>query len=427
MRNLPADVEIEKTILGACLLEDEYVDEARVVLNASDFFLDSHRRIFAAIMRLDNANLSVDTITVCQALKESKELDSVGVGYVSDLTTGVPRKISFKDYVGIVKEHARRRKLIALSEAAIAAAEDADKPIGIMARMQDGIQGILDDSDVDDPSVGSYSVKALDRFHQQKRLTESPGLSFGLKALDESTGGMRPGEVALVGARSGIGKTALVCQALVENCRAGIRCCFFSLEMTRFQVLERLWSIVSGVAYKKITDPWLANVDDSARVEAAAAEVAEWPLDIHDKGEMHLSQIVAIARIAIRRKGAKLIAVDYAQEVNSDGSDVRTRVMATAQGLKAMIKHESATLILLSQLLKGNRDSNNKAPIVSDLIESGKLENIAHVIILLHRTWDEEARRISSEAAIIIPKQRRGETGIIQAKFNKKIVIFEGV
>ena len=424
---LPSAVDMERAVLGSCLLSPQHVDSARVLLRAADFYLDGHRRIFAAIIRLDDAERAIDPLTATQELVDSKELQAAGgAGYVSDLTTGVPRRISIDDWVGIVKEKARLRKLIEMAQRISSNAYDqGDEAISIVSRAQDSIQAILDDSDTDNPHVSAYSVPELDRFERERRLTRPAGLSYGLPKLDAMTGGMRPGEVCLVGARSGVGKTSLACQVIAANCAAGIPCHFFSLEMTRAQILRRMWAIVSGVAYKRISDAWLANVDDTARIREAAAAVAEWPLRIHDQSEMHLSQIVASARVSIRRHGSQLVCVDYAQEVNAEGKDQRTKTMAVAQGLTRMVKHEPATLILLSQLVKGNRESYNKPPIMSDLIESGKLENVAHIAILLHRGWDEDAGRITEDAEILVPKQRRGDTGTIQARFNRRSVIFE--
>jgi replicative DNA helicase len=424
-----AALDLERAILGACLLYAQHIDAARVLLKASDFALDGHRRIFAAITRLDDADRAVDPLTVMQDLTDRKELPAAGgPAYISDLTTGIPRRPSIDDWVGTVKDKAKLRKLLAMAERVIAAAYDqGEEPLAIVSRAQDAIQAVLDDSDTDNPHVAAYSVPELDRFEQERRLTRPAGLTYGLPRLDAMTGGMRPGEVCLVGARSGVGKTALACQVIAANCLAGIACHFFSLEMTRAQILRRLWSIVSVVPYKRISDAWLANVDDAARIREAAAAVAEWPLRIHDQSEMHINQIVASARVSIRRHGTQFVCVDYAQEVNADGKDQRTKVMAVAQGLTRMVKHEPATLMLLSQLVKGNRESYNKPPIMSDLIESGKLENVAHVALLLHRGWDEDAGRITDEAEILVPKQRRGDTGTIRAKFNRKTVTFEEV
>src|SRR6202000_26723 len=144
-----------------------------------------------------------------------------------------------------------------------------------------------------------------------------------------------------------------------------------------------------GVPYKRISDPWLSSDEDANRVREAAAEVDAWPLRIHDKSEISVCQIAAGCRLSIQHHGTRFIAVDYAQEVDAPGKDERTKVMATARGLARLVKKEDACLMLLSQLVKTAREFYNKAPVSGDLVESGKLENVAHTIILLHR-WVEE-------------------------------------
>jgi replicative DNA helicase len=427
-RGLPANIDAERSILGAILLDEKALDEAQSVLHASDLALDSHRRIFGAMLKLSRLEKTVDLVTLPAALVDSGEIEAVGgMAYLFSLTEGLPRRISIGAYVKIVKEKSQLRQLIGICESAITRAGDQDEALSVINGIQDGLQEVLDDSQTDEPLVQAYSVDALNAFHAARKLERSPGLSYGNPELDEFTGGMMDGEVTLVGARSGVGKTSEMCQAVAANCVVEIPSHIFSLEMTRPQILRRLWSIVSGVPYKVISEPWRANADHVERIQNAAAQVATWPLRIHDQSELHLSKIIGLARVSMRRFGTRFVAVDYAQEVAAEGRDERTKVMAVAKGLAGMIKHEKASLMLLSQLVKMNRESYNKPPMVGDFIESGKLENVAHVILMLHRGWDEESSRISDEAEIIIPKQRRGETGVLRARFNRRTLTFEGV
>jgi replicative DNA helicase len=422
---LLAATDIEKTVLGACLQDSEALHVARLTLRPADLSLDGHRRIYAAACKLDDLNRGVDIITVSQALEDSQEISAAGGwAYIADLTSLLPRHIAVGDYVSVLKEKARLRALGTVLQRSLDMLTGADSS-QVVSGLQDGLQAILDDTDADNPHVSAYSVSELDSYERERRGGRSVGLPFGLGRLDAMTGGLRDGEVCIVGARPGIGKTSLACQAIANNCAAGRACHFFSLEMTRGQILRRLWSIVSGVAYKRIKDGWLSSGDDAARVQAAAGIVTEWPLRIHDKSEMHLSQIVANARLSIQRHNSRLIVVDYAQNVNSDAKDMRHAVIQTATALTSMIKHERASLMLLSQLAKGNRDSYSRRPVLADLLESGKLEQVAHLAILLHREWDEEQGRTGEAAELNVAKQRGGDTGIIEARFNRKTVIFE--
>ena len=231
----------------------------------------------------------------------------------------------------------------------------------------------------------------------------------------------------VVGARSGVGKSSLMIQSAVDNCRLGVPVHLFSLEMTRAQVVHRMLAIISGVPFKLVDKPHLASMEDMAHIRDASNEMAEWPLRIHDKSEMHIDQIVGLARLSIRRNGTRLVVVDYAQNIHADGRDERSKVTDSSRKLTRMIKHEPASLMLLSQLRKVDREHYSKPPVVADLRETGQLENDAHLVLLLHRGWDEENAQISSEAEILIPKQRRGDTGAIRALFSKRSVTFEEV
>jgi replicative DNA helicase len=414
-RAMPAAVDAERSILGAILLDNRAFYEAAEKLQAEDFYLDSHRRIYRRMAEL------IEFLS-------NGELDAVGgAAYLASLTEGMPRRPSIGEYVRVAREKSQARQLIGLCDSAITRAVDANKVKDILGSIQDGLEAIVFGNAGEDPLVSSYNLQALNEFERERTLTISPGISYGIDSLDDFTGGMRAGEVSVIGARSGVGKTSLVCQAIAANAAKGIPCHLFSLEMTRQQILRRLWSIVSCVAYKRISDPWLASEEDANKVRDAAAEVDAWPLRIHDNSEMLLSQIVAAGRLSIHRHGTRLIAVDYAQEVDAPGKDERAKVMAVCRKLSRMVKHEDCSLMLLSQLVKGNREFFNKPPVVSDLTESGKLENVAHTIVLLHRGWDEEAGRITDAAELIVPKQRRGETGVKEARFNRRTLTFEGV
>ena len=425
-RGLPASIDAERSILGAILLDNAALDEAKGVIREHEFALDSHRRIFGAMSQLNEAQRAVDIVTLAEELTNRKWIEAVGgVAYLASLTEGLPRRLSIAEYLRIVKEKYALRSLIGLCSTAITHAADNTEPMSIMGALQDGLQNILNEDETDDPLVSSYSVAALNEFQRARHTQEATTLSYGLANLDAATGGMQPGEVTVVGARSGVGKSTLMMQAAKINCEAGIPVHLFSLEMTRKQILQRLWSMVSGVPFKKIRRPRLSTPEEAARVNEAGLIVAEWPLRIHDKSELHISKIVALARLSIRRHGSQLIIVDYAQNVEADGKDDRTRVSAVSSKLTKMIKHEKAHLMLLSQLRKVEREYYSKPPHVGDLRETGQLENDAHVIVLLHRGWDEEQQCISHEGAAIIPKQRNGDTGMVQFKFNPVTVTFE--
>lgn len=426
---LPASIEAERTLLGAILRRPEAYYEAAALISEHDFYLSAHMRVFRQFAAMAEAEQIIDTETLSQALRDSGELEAIGGRpYVWALQDAALKSSKAAPYCQIILEKSRLRSLIAACERITLRAQDgSEKALDLVGAIQDDLESVTA-HEADDPCVRAYSVAALDKFERERKSQQTSGISYGVgPELDSFTGGMRPGEVTVVGARSGVGKTSLACQAIAANCKAGLPCALFSLEMTREQILRRLWSIYSKVPYKCITDPWLSTPMQAEMVQEAGLAVAEWPLRIYDREDLSLGRILAFARICIRRHNTRFIAIDYAQEVDAPGRDERSKVMLVCRRLTRLVKHEPCSLMLLSQLVKTRREDYGKPPVVGDLIESGKLENVAHLVLLLHRGWDEEGRRIAEDAELIVPKQRRGDTGVLRAKFNRKTAIFEEV
>jgi replicative DNA helicase len=243
-------------------------------------------------------------------------------------------------------------------------------------------------------------------------------------SIDAITRGFQDGEITQFGARSGVGKSAFMIQAAIENCRQGTPVLLFSLEMTREQILRRMVAAVSGVPFPKVRDGKWASAQELQAINEAAATVTEWPLHVVDASDIRIEKLIATARLKIRRLGVKLVGVDYAQIVSADGRDERLRVAAVSRGLTRLAKDEGVPVLVLSQLSRAEKGNVNRRPTMSDLRESSQLENDAHCIILLHRTWDEEEGRLSSDGELIIAKQRSGETGIFPVTFERRSLTF---
>jgi replicative DNA helicase len=426
IETLPNCVDSERAILGMILLEPEAWYEAATAIKPSDFFLDSHRRIFSRMGEILESDRQLDEIILQGELRKCGELQSIGgAAYLSSLTEGLPRHSHVSGHVKRVKLASQQRRLATACEASASQA-CTESPESVIGNLESSIEEILT-GEQDDASLESTLIRTVDRFYQERSLAESPGLSYGLGNLDAFTGGMRAGEVTVVGARSGVGKTSLACQTVAANCARGVSTLLFSLEMTKEQIQRRLLSIVSGVSYRHLLNPWESSKEEAEQVSAVVPRMINWPLRIYDAEDMTLARMLALGKIGIRRHKARLIVVDYAQEVDAPGKDERAKVMLTCRKLTRLVKQENCSLMLLSQLVKMNRENYGKPPIVSDLIESGKLENVAHCVVLLHRGWDEDRRRIAEDAELIIPKQRRGETGVLKARFDRLTATFAEV
>jgi replicative DNA helicase len=424
---LPASIDAERSILGAVLLEDHAYDEAAETLVAGDFALDSHQRIFWRTGEMRSAGLAVDIVTLSEELDRAGQLDSIGGrAYLASLTEGLPRRLSIKEYVRIVKDKSLLRQLINICSLSITrAADQSEEALDILNAAESGMLELRSESPGQRQTIAEAIVPLLNRLHQERTRTgDLLGLPTGIPSLDVATRGLQPGELTQVGARSGVGKSAAMVQAAAENCRQGTPVLVFSLEMTREQILRRIFSAVSGVPFPRIRDPkWASEVDMQA-IQYAADKVSDWPLHIVDASGIRIEKLVAQARLAIRRDGVKLVCVDYAQIVSADGRDERLRVAAVSRGLTRLAKDEGVAVLVLSQLARADRANANRRPTMSDLRESSQLENDAHAIVLLHRPWDEDEGRLSSNAELIIAKQRSGETGIFPLILDRRTLTF---
>lgn len=428
--NSPYSPEAERAVLGTILFDGDLAMQSCIRLRADMFALDSHRRIFAVMVQMLADGSTLDHMTLVEALRRNKSLDSVGGhAYVTDLGSGLPRRFNPAPQVELIIEKWKLRQVQRICNSFGSMAGEPDAAAGeILAEMQADVMDALTEAETqDDPLVKSYAEATINEFLEMAKMHSSQlmGLSYGITKLDAFTEGMKAGEVTVVGARSGVGKSVEMLQAARKNCSDGVPVHLFSLEMTREQCQKILWSMESGVPFKKIRKPSWATVAEIQDVESAARRIAEWPLRIHDKSDMDVNQIAALARLSIRQHGTKLICVDYAQNVEADGRDERTKVSKVSRTLTKLAKDEGAHMMILSQLRKVPPEMYSKPPTVGDLRETGQIENDAHIVLLFHRPWDEQYSRIADSAEILIPKQRSGETGVIQSNFNRNNMMFE--
>ena len=408
---MPTCIDAERSILGAILLDNNALSEASWQIDACDFSLDSHRRIFARMVEMAEASKPIDLVTLIEELHRTHDLARVGdVGYLSDLMAGVPERPSIQAYIDIVKNHAHSRTLFETSKRSIEQIVDGEPVKNVAGGM---LQAVLDVEEQSARSrtepIGNFIGGVLQEIQTQAAHDGLIGLPTGLHCLDNNTGGMRPGELIVVGARPGAGKSALAGQIALTNARAGTPVVFFSLEMSKSDLGRRFFSAVSGVPAFMLRDPkWLGKNDARWRdLEDARGRIARWPLYIDDNGSLTISEIVARAKLFIARHGVKLVIVDYLQLVRADVADIRERVGRVADQLRILAKSEHVPVVLLSQLRRPERF--NDEPTLIDLKESGDIEAHCHVCLLIHSPVDSDMRPMGQK--IIIAKNRNGVMG----------------
>jgi len=439
---LPANVEAERSILGAILLDNLAYNQAAEHLKPEDFSLDSHRRIYSRMVDLAESSRPIDMITLVEELDRKKELQAIGdVGYVSGLVDGVPDRPSIEHYIKIVRDKALLRGLIGAANSAIArASEQSDPAEDILndaeaaifrlseKRIGRGFLGVLEIVRDKHDSADEYLNSFLQR---GKRIT---GLATHYSDLDEMTSGLQAADLIIVAARPSMGKTAFAMNiaenaAIKEKKVVGV----FSLEMSRDALLQRLLCSTALVDSHKFRTGSLWK-DDVNKIRHAMGQLAEAPIFIDDTPGIALSEMRAKARRLMQSQGRlDLIVVDYLQLMSGGGKRYENRtqeVSAISRGLKALAKELSVPLIALSQLSRAPESrGGDHRPQLADLRESGSIEQDADVVAFIFReeVYKQDDPELQGRAELIIAKQRNGPTGKVNLAFLKNSTRFESM
>ena len=435
---LPANVDAERSILGAILLDNHSYNEAAEHLRAEDFALDSHRRIYTRMMDLAESSRPIDLITLTAELDRHKELEPVGdIGYISSLLDGVPDRPSIEHYVKIVRDKALLRGLMHAAQAAMArAAEQSDPAEEILNDAEAAIfqlsekrigRGFMGVQEIVKESFGS--VDAL--LQRGQRIT---GLATHYHRIDEKTSGLQKADLVILAARPSMGKTALAMNiaenaAIQEQKVVGI----FSLEMSREALLQRLLCSCARVDSHKMRTGSLWR-DDTQKVVRAMEQLANAPIYIDDTPGLSLSEMRAKARRLQQSLGRlDLLVVDYLQLMSGGGRRYENRtqeVSAISRGLKALAKELSVPVLALSQLSRAPESrGGDHRPQLADLRESGSIEQDADLVAFIFReeVYKPDDPELEGKAEIIIAKQRNGPTGKVMLAFLKNCTRFESL
>jgi replicative DNA helicase len=433
---LPANVDAERSILGAILLDNFAYNQAAEHLKHEDFSLDSHRRIYSRMVDLAESSRPIDMITLIEELERHKELQAVGdVGYLASLTEGVPERPSIEHYVKIVRDKALLRGLISAANTAIArASEQAEPAEDVLGDAEAAIfqlsekrigRGFMGVQEIVRESFGS--VDAL--LQRGQRIT---GLATHYSDLDEITSGLQRSDLVIIAARPSMGKTAFAMN-IAENAAIGDGRVVgvFSLEMSREALLLRLLCSQARVDAHKMRTGSLWQ-DDTKKVARAMEQLAHAPLFLDDTPGISLSEMRAKARRLKQAQGRlDLIIVDYLQLMSGGGRRFENRtqeVSAISRGLKALAKELGVPVVALSQLSRAPESrGGDHRPQLADLRESGSIEQDADVVMFIFREelYKPDNPELQGKAEIIIAKQRNGPTGKIKLAFLKPCTRFE--
>jgi replicative DNA helicase len=437
---LPANLDAEKTILGAILLDNAAHAEASARLEPDDFSLDSHRRIYQRMGELINSERVVDIVTLANELSRYKEVESVGgVAYLASLTEGLPRRPVIEEYIRIVKDKSLLRKLMLICSAAIArAAEQSDTALDVLGDAEQRLlevseKGVTNGLQPIDQIV-EHSFGTIDNLYKNAR--EITGLPTDLHEFDRLTSGLQKSELIIIAARPSMGKTALainMAQNAAINHDAIVA--VFSLEMSRESLLRRMLASQAWVDQTNLQKGFLGR-EDQVKLQSALNQLIESRIFIDDSAGISLAEMRAKARrLRQTAKGLDLVVVDYLQLMSVSlpsgskrgGYENRTQeVSSITRGLKALAKELEVPVVALSQLSRNSERREDKRPMLSDLRESGSIEQDADLVCFIHREgyYDRDVED-KAKSEIIIAKQRNGPTDTAYVNFIDKFTRFE--
>src|SRR5580700_8898320 len=438
----PTSVHAEMTILGAMLVEPVAIIDATMLLKTDDFALDSHRKIYAAMLQLVELGHRVDIVTVTDHLSKKKELDSVGgLPYLASLSEGLPRKLSIESYVRIVRDKSLMRQLLTVCDMGMIEASDQSREAldvlnQVTSRLTEISEHAVTGGFSDISAIVKESFGSIDALYEQGR--EVTGLATHYIEFDRMTSGLQESELIIIAARPSMGKTAWAIN-IAENAavRGGKVVAVFSLEMSKASLLRRMLASQALVNSKAIQTGMLMR-DDRAKLIKGLELLMESKIFIDDTPGITLAEMRAKARRLKQQQGQlDLIVIDYLQLMtgsagpNQKGFENRTQeVSAISRGLKALAKEMKVPVVALSQLSRASEQrGGDKKPLLSDLRESGSIEQDADVVCFIHREeyYDRENEDLKGKAEIIIAKQRNGPTGSIQLAYLADFTRFENL
>lgn len=417
----PQDLDAERSVLGAMLLSPKAIGDVVEAVRAEDFYRPAHQELYNRIVDLYSRGEPVDPITLSTELERRGELTRVGgAPYLHTLLATVPTAANAVYYARIVASTGVRRRII---EACTRAIQMAHSGEGDEALLVDRVQAMIHEATEANTShdyafVGDLAENMLEKFHERTEQQEPPGLLTGVADLDAMTGGLRGGQMEIIAARPGGGKSTLGLD-FARSCsiRQGLTSAIFSLEMSRDEIMERLYAAEAKVRLEDIRN---GNLDDNAFVRLANAtdRINTAPLVIDDSPNLTMSEIRAKSRRLKQTHDLRLIIVDYLQLMTS-GKRVESRqqeVSEFSRQLKLLAKELDVPVVAISQLNRAVEERSDKRPMMSDLRESGSLEQDSDMIMLLYRGDLYDPDDNPGEAELHLAKHRGGRTGTVNLR-----------
>jgi replicative DNA helicase len=437
-RTLPHNLEAERSVLGAILLHNDAFNFAAEVIDAGDFFRDAHRRIFDKMVKLAERGDAIDLVTLKEELGRAGELEEVGgPAYITALVDGIPRSTNVEHYARIIKEKATLRSLIFSANKILSSAYEAEEEADlILDQAEHAIFAIADqkvrDGFVSLRELAHGSLETIEKLHARKELIT--GVPTGFTDLDEMTSGLQPADLIIIAARPSMGKTSLVLNmAQHVGTKTGMSVGIFSLEMSKEQLFLRMLTAEARIDAHRLRGGFLGE-RDWGKLSQAIGTLSEAKIFIDDSPSIGVLEMRAKCRRLAAEHDLHLVVVDYIQLMQGRGRfENRTLELASiSRAMKGLAKELRVPIVVLSQLSRAPESRSDHRPQLSDLRESGALEQDADVVMFIYREdlyADKSQPPTEQEgvAELIIGKQRNGPTGIVKLAFIREFTRFENL
>ena len=431
-KEIPHSLDAERSVLGAILLENSSLNRAQEILKDTDFYREQHRKVFSVMNALSEKSSAIDPVTVKEELQRRGELEIAGgPAFIASLIDAVPLSQNIEHYARIVKEKAMLRALIEAGGRIVQNAYEGTQEVEEILDQSERLvfeiaQDQLRAGFVPMRVIADQGLKTIERLQEHRELVT--GLSTGYATLDEMTSGFQPTDLIIIAARPGMGKTSFALN-IAQNCsKLGRRVGVFSLEMSREQLFLRLLTGQARVDAHAMRTGRLRR-EEWRRVTDTLAEIAEVPISIDDTAGCGVLEMRAKSRRLKMESGLDLLIIDYLQLMRGRGrfENRNQEISEISRSLKELAKELQVPVIAISQLSRApEQRGNDRRPQLSDLRESGAIEQDADMVMFIYR---EEVYKPTEEnrglAQVIIAKQRNGPIGTIEFAFLREYTRFE--
>jgi replicative DNA helicase len=417
-------LESEQALIGGLMLEPYRIDD--LPCSVIDLYVSHHQLILTAMLYLAEHNIQIDIITIAERLDAQHQLTAIGgLAYLGELQKNSAGGANIKSYANNIHDKALKRELIATANNIISECQNStESGADLVAEAEAAIYSLNDKRETHEPvEIKTAVMEAIEKI--SNIIDGVQYLSSGLDDLDKITGGLHGGAVYVIAARPSMGKTALACSIVHSIAKESKNVYFATLEMPRREIATRLIAIDGHVNIGNVKE-W--TDEDYERLHLGSMRVQELPITIDHEEGLTIAKLRSRARRMKRRKGLDCIVVDYLQLMKQKADNREREIAALSGGIKSLAKELDIPIILLAQL---NRDCDSRAdkrPLLSDLRESGAIEQDADVVVMLYRdeVYNKDSHYVGT-AELLIRKNRHGATGDIYTSFNKQTMRFSNI